>query len=367
MSRQSDFGRLFRRSASGPQEPIENYLSESLAIAIEHDDRPMRRALELVAWPDESHAFDASRVMAILPKTQEFLQPHRSGSEGETDGPGLGYLDLSLDVSLSDGSIRTGWVEVKAETGEHGEQLDDYAAHATHADPPPSIFTLSKYDIRKEKHLLKGIGWLEWKSLAGAIEEGESDGIDGRWSDLLNFLGEEGITWRSLECEPTEFEPHLEALIDVNERLKTRWPSVGLVWAPELLRKAALRQLNDNGRLTVTAGPLTYGLVPSKNGWLWSLTVGCKNYYRVPLDHVSMWRQADAAGLPSAWRRSTTRAAVLGLEASLRNRNRREDAAAWFSDALQELDALGVLQPYIVGLAAKMKNGERVALRPEGG
>lgn len=355
MNRQSDFGRLFRRSAFGPQEPIENYVSEALAIAIEHDDRLMRRALAEVRWPDSSLAFDPDLVTGIEPRTQHFLPPGGSNREGASDGPGVGYLDLALEITLADGAARSAWVEVKAETGEHGEQLDAYAEHASQHTPRPSIFTLSKYDIRKPKHLSKGIGWLRWKCLARAIEEFGGE-VDGRWNDLLEFLGEEGIAWRSLEPDPRVFEAHVEVLVKVNELIKTRWAWAGMAWAPESLRKAALGQLTDHNQLTVTAGPLTYGLVPSSEGWLWSLTVGCQNAQRVRLDHVAMRRQADGAGLPDRWGRSTTRSAVLSLQVLLRGYTDREDAAAWFAAALGELEAHGVLRSFLDGLVAK-KNG----------
>jgi hypothetical protein len=357
MRRQSDFGRLFRKSAFGPQGPIENYVSEALAIAIEHDDRPMRRALASVSWPDASLVFDPEQVTGIKPRTQVFLPTSKSARNQEADGPGLGYLDLVLQVTLKGGATRTAWVEVKAETGEHGEQLDDYAAHASQISPTPCIFTLSKYDIRQIKHLTKGIGWLKWRSVARAIEESGSN-VDSRWDDLLTFLGEEGIAWRSLPPDPTVPDAHIEVLIEVNAQIRNRWSQAGIVWAPGALRTAALKEFSNSGRLVVTAGPLTYGLVPAKESWLWAIAVGCDNYQGVRLNHVEIRRQADSAGLPDRWERSTVRSAVLSLQVSLREYTDREDAVGWFAAALDELDAHTAMKPFLDGLAAKARSQE---------
>src|SRR4051812_8183691 len=114
MSRQSDFGRLFRKRPWGPQEPIENYSSEALAIAIEHDDGPMRRALGYINW-NTSAPFDASQVTRIRPRTQAHLPA--------CEGVRCGYLDLVLDLTFKTGGTATAWVEVKADSDEHGEQL----------------------------------------------------------------------------------------------------------------------------------------------------------------------------------------------------------------------------------------------------
>ena len=46
----SDLGRLFWRRATPWQEPLENFTTEALAIAISHDFRPMKEALQQVDW-----------------------------------------------------------------------------------------------------------------------------------------------------------------------------------------------------------------------------------------------------------------------------------------------------------------------------
>jgi hypothetical protein len=71
-------------------------VSEALAIAIEHDDGPMRRALASVSWPDASLGFDPEQVTGIKPRTQKCLPIAKSARNHEADGPGLGYDDLAI-------------------------------------------------------------------------------------------------------------------------------------------------------------------------------------------------------------------------------------------------------------------------------
>ncbi len=74
MTQRSDIGRLFRRRALGCQEPIENYTSESLAIAIERDDATMREALHSIVWPtSKPKPFDPAKIAGIVPRTQVYL------------------------------------------------------------------------------------------------------------------------------------------------------------------------------------------------------------------------------------------------------------------------------------------------------
>ena len=121
-NRSSDIGRLFRRRAS-LIEPIENFVSEALAIAIAHDDAPMRAALGRVYWPTEQpKALD--EVVRITGARTQVLLP----AAGQL---GHGYLDLVLDIQQSDGSAAEAWIEVKVEASEHGEQLDLYANHVS--------------------------------------------------------------------------------------------------------------------------------------------------------------------------------------------------------------------------------------------
>jgi hypothetical protein len=58
----SDIGRLFLKIGTAQQTPIENFTTEALAIAIDHDDAPMRRAIKAIVWPSTDPFDDAHRT-----------------------------------------------------------------------------------------------------------------------------------------------------------------------------------------------------------------------------------------------------------------------------------------------------------------
>jgi len=351
MSRQSDFGRLFRKHVFGDQEPIENYTSEALAIAIEHDDRPMRRALAGIVWPTSS-PFRATDVARIVPKTQHFLP----ALDGPDERVRCGYLDLVLELTFTDGGTATAWVEVKVDTGEHGGQLDIYAKHARRQPHPPCVFTLSKAEVRRFAQHPKdlAIGWLSWEVLARAVEQ--SVGADRRWDDLLTFLNEEGIAWRSLPADRVDPEAHLKVLMEVNRQIAARWPSGEMNFVRSgALRTLALNHFKASSRLVATGGPLTYGLVPDNGGWFWTITVGSTNWQSVPLDPTQMICEADQAGLSNRWQRTEIRSRTLALEVPLQEFSSYESATGWFSAALNELDEKGILNRFLRGLETKRR------------
>jgi hypothetical protein len=356
MSQQSDLGRLYRKRAWGSQSPIENYTSEALAIAIEHDDGPMRAALASIRWPG-SRPFEPHDVVRIRPETQHFLPAVDLARDGEIRRVRDGYLDLVLTLTLANGASSTAWVEVKVDTGEHGDQLDVYADHSSCDPTRPCIFTLSKWEVRSVDRHPKGIdiGWLRWKDLAAAITQ--TAGADSCWLDLLSFLDEEGIAWRSLPKDRVDTEACLKVLADVNQQLQHRWPGAEMNFSgPAPMRKQALNTFKDSGRLVAKGGPLTYGLVPRDDGWFWSMSVGSENYQRVLLNGAAIVRQADAVGLSPRWERSALKNAALAVEVPLREYADHEDAVAWFSGVLNELQTADVLRVFLDGLAAKRKS-----------
>lgn len=221
----SDIGRLFRNRAAFGREPIENFTTEALAIAIEHDHRPMVRAFSAISWPTVS-PFDPDAVQAVRAHTQHFLAP--------VDEICFGYLDFVLDVTFGDGGTRTLWVEVKIDSMESGDQLDVYAAHVRRLDPRPAIFILSKTELRSLEHHPEGVelGWLSWRALAEAIENGP-DAEDSRWRDLLAFLYEEGVAWRPLPINTTDATLFVPVLWTINRQIRERWPNVGVDWRGE--------------------------------------------------------------------------------------------------------------------------------------
>jgi hypothetical protein len=59
----SDLGQLFQLCGWGPK-PLENFTTTALAIAINHDDRPMKQALKAIDW---SH--QAKPGCTVIPRT----------------------------------------------------------------------------------------------------------------------------------------------------------------------------------------------------------------------------------------------------------------------------------------------------------
>jgi hypothetical protein len=344
----SDIGRLFRQRAAVRREPIENFTTEALAIAIGHDHRPIVRAFSAISWPSGS-PFDPQEVQAVEARTQHFLAPVQEIR--------FGYLDLVLGLTFRDGSTRTLWVEVKVDSMESGDQLDVYAAHIRRLDPRPAIFILSKTELRALQHHPEGVelGWLSWRALADAIENGPDD-EDRRWKDLVAFLYEEGVAWRPLPANTTDPTLFIPVLWTVNRQIREHWPNVGMDWRgdePQLLRSGAVTDFQRSGRLVTTGGPLTYGLVLSGDESDWYIGVGARNYQRVPLDSAAIIRRADQAGISDQWTRPGSHRAVLESRAALRDLPDHASASAWFAERLDELHAKRVLQDFLDGVAAR--------------
>ena len=136
----SDLGRLFWRTATQWQEPLENFTTEALAIAISHDLRPMKEALRKVDWSHRGEAdhqgqpLDVDAIVAIDATTQKALW---------TDNGVVGYLDLVLCLHVDGEQPREVWIEVKVNAGESDHQLDVYLERATQEPQPARVITLA--------------------------------------------------------------------------------------------------------------------------------------------------------------------------------------------------------------------------------
>lgn len=357
MSSLSDLGRLwFRRGVAGFN-PIENFSTEALAIAIGHDDIPMVRALKQVQWPAGA-PLDFSRVRHIKAEVQYHLPP--------ADGIRSGYLDLVLDLTLDADEHRVAWVEVKVDSPEgrgyedpSDHQLTVYQAHANRESEPsrrPIIFTLSKTALRQLDPAVNNfpIGWLSWKDLASVIER--SPRADKRWIDLRRFLAEYGTApWPIPAGLPTIVaKDYLPVLFKVNAELRRRWPEAGMAWKgdrPADLETYALTSFEATGEFTTTGGLLTYGLVPSGPTWAWSVRVGTLNYRRVPLEASTLIRRADDAGLSEDWSRGSSLRSVLEIHAPLVGElSDCERAVEWFVCVLDEIQDKDLLRDFLDGL-----------------
>ena len=352
----SDIGRLFGKIGTALQTPIENFTTEALAIAIEHDDAPMRRALKEIAWSSKVPPFDVEHVARVEPLTQTYLPVlARDLANVQADWNREGYLDLVLMLTLESAEKVTAWVEVKVDSPESGAQLDVYAEHARHQKPSPVIFTLSKSEIRPAHLHPKDfeIGWLSWQNLATAIE---AQGSVEHWKDLFEFLREEQLAWPPMPCTVVDPEPYLSVLVAVNNRIREQWPTYEIAWFgknPAKLKTAACAEYRGRNRIIATAGPLTYGLVPFGKDWVWSVSVGCPNYQHVALNPGEIVRQADHVELSGRWERLGTRHTALEARIPLEECSAYEQVTTWFADALRELDEREILRGFFDGLDAK--------------
>lgn len=142
----------------------------------------------------------------------------------------------------------------------------------------------------------------------------------------------------------------------MNNRIRELWPDRPLAWRGKdssALRTAARAEYKTRHRIIGTGGPLTYGLVPFDEDWVWSISVGSANYERVPLDPAETVRQADRMELSGRWQRLGTRHAALEARLPLAEGSAHEQVTTWFAEALRELDEKGILRGFFDGLEAK--------------
>ena len=343
----SDLGRLFRLRSTPELEPLENFTTTALAIAIGHDDRPMRAALDRIDWTDEampppprpaglSIALDDST--AITAKTQVTLWP------GDGD---LGYLDLVLEVQSAEHGECVIWVEVKVDAWESGSQLTNYRKHASHREPVPTIITLGRCRVRDS------FPSLTWADIVAAIDLVQNPHY--AWLSLRDFLVEERIVRRPLPPDLTSADSAkelVEVIVEVNGKVRELWPE--LAWRDGDLRSKFPKWI-EAGETCVSAGPLKYGLMADGEARRWCLAVtASKNYERVVLDARQMLRDAEIGGLPQEWRRHPDRHDVtLERHVSLEQLTLPDEVVLWFDEGLRQLGDAKIMDRFLAGLAGR--------------
>src|SRR5262245_50045952 len=154
----SDLGRLFRLRVSGP-EPLENFTSTALAIAINRDQRPIVEALRRVHR--EGHESAVHPVLDLF-STSGTARLSIAADVQKTlwraDELRPGYLDLVLSVTDADRRESAIWVEVKVDAWESGDQIPVYLGHADGLSPRPDVITLGRTKITDKVPFLT---WLD--------------------------------------------------------------------------------------------------------------------------------------------------------------------------------------------------------------
>jgi hypothetical protein len=154
--RNVEYGRVFSFASKGEQELKEDFLTEHLALAIRLDPRPFVRAFGTrVQFPKGD--------FKVL--TQVSL-PDRS----------------RLDLVLERAGRPIAWVEIKADAGEHGNQLERYMAAAAALDPSPTLLLLGPATFWPESTLPR----IVWSDLVEAVEA--TDEVSDAWHYVVGAI-----------------------------------------------------------------------------------------------------------------------------------------------------------------------------------
>lgn len=159
--RDVDYGRVFSFAIKDGRALTEDYLTEHLALALRVDPRPFISAFSTkVRFP--AGGFDV--------RTQVPL-PDRS----------------RLDLVLEQMGAPFAWVEIKAGAGEHGDQLQRYAAAAAQLNPPPALLLLGPTAFEPESQLPR----IVWGDLVEAIAATED--VSDLWHLVVGAIEHFGL------------------------------------------------------------------------------------------------------------------------------------------------------------------------------
>jgi hypothetical protein len=341
----SDLGRLFRLRSAPDLEPLENFTTVALAIAIGHDDRPIKQALREVDWTYDNAkgsqalaTFAVADIVSVTAETQRTLWANK-------DIP-PGYLDLVLHVLDAQQRHSEIWFEVKVDAWEHGSQLENYKRHAALSPRSPTIITLARMRVSP---LVPALKWLDIVDAVASVPNPHHT-----WLSLREFLLDEKIVRPPVPTEPADARACIDVIVDVNRRLAELWPNSGtLVWREGTLRNSLERSFEAHRDLVTSGGPLRYGLMPAGERWEWGLVVTTRNYQKVPLDAHEMLRDAEVGGLPQEWMRHTDRFEVLARRLSPGRPVSHDEIVAWFDEGLRQLHHAKVLDPFLAGLSTR--------------
>jgi hypothetical protein len=343
----SDLGKLFRLSQGEPK-PLENFTTAVLAIAINHDQRPIVQALKHVDRSgNETKSFpvldsflgtraDAVSVSADIQKT---LFP---------DAARLGYLDLVLSVRHPQRTEGAVWIEVKVDAWESGDQIPVYLAHAERQATKPDVITLGRTKITDK------VPFLRWANVVDAIESVSNPHYC--WVSLREFLLEEKIVRPTVRSLPADAAACIDIIIDVNKRIRHLWPDAGMAWMNGALRKAL--EKTTERELLAPCGPIIYGLTSIDGIWQWCIRFTVRrNHEGVRL--YSGRVLADAASLHADWTRYPDQPELLERRLQPGNVSAPDEIVQWFDEGLQQLHQAGVVNSYLEGLAEKRERRRR--------
>ena len=330
----SDLGRLFQLRESENAGPLERFTTEALAIAIDHDPRPMVSALLTMDWTGaESSGWPTGLrdVSTLHAQTQRTLWD---------DNGAVGYLDLILLPEADAQHLGEIWVEVKVNAWIHGDQLSVYREHAQQKSPHATLITLGRTPIDAE------LPALTWNQISDAVDA--TPDAHPFWLSLTEFLTERHIA--SLPAPDVDNPAAAtEVIVAINRIILDLWnpKSRKFAWVKE----AALRNgMRAGNRLNTTTGPIEFGLSQTNAGTRWVIALRTKNWQRVTLDRSVMLRDAELAGLPAEWIRHDHGPFVLSRSAAPADFATDDEVTAWFRASLQDIKDAGLLNDYLAAL-----------------
>jgi len=349
----SDLERLFRLCGSGPK-PLENFTSAALAIAIGHDDGPIKQAMRSLrtdgCCKDEIRSLGKLAELASKPDTRvtAITQVRLTAKD---DIP-MGYLDLVLTFKSPTGEPLETWVEVKVDAWESGRQLDVYRRHAALRQPKPVVITLGRSRVRSDT------AHLNWTDAVEACRGSSSPHYT--WQSLGEFLAEQWVVTPPLPLEPIDNPiPYLNVIVGVNGRVRALWPNagLGLAWKQDARLRSVLEQeFAKRHCLLAKGGPLHYGLMPTGEGWAWFLNVSTNNDDRIELRPEDLLPDATGGDLPGKWIRPGDRSnVVLSKQLPLDTAAVELDVLKWFDESLQQLRDAKILERYLARFEAKRR------------
>jgi hypothetical protein len=349
--------RLFWRTPTELATPLEDFLSEVVSIAVEHDPRPFVHALEEASWRGKAGKPEAlASVLEARSETQVRL-------EQATVGEG-GRLDIVVTLLGSSGETTTVWVEAKVDAGltynwskADGASLDQLEVYLKHLEPLPGprpfLVTLTK-----EGPLRDDVTGITWRDIVRAVRATSDPQADRWWLDLAAFLEAEVIVGKELPERPIDPESLLPVFRRVNKTIEALWGrlprNLHYVGIDRYVRSA----WSTTNEIVLTSGPLLWGLRQADRGWEWWVAVGDgTDYTRVRVEAGEILAAARRGGLPLEWSRlhlhRDDRTLLLEKGRAYVPVEQADDAVRWLEDAMRELRDAGVLDPYHARLREK--------------
>lgn len=157
----SPYSRMLSLGSQEGSSQIEDFLTEALAAATNRDPRPLIAALRKEGVKLSGELTAATQVVK----------------------ESVGRLDLVLSVD----GVEVVWVEVKAWSGEHGDQLKRYTAAAATCNPRPLVLMLATAGAVPSITMPR----LTWHQLVHAINS--TKGPSDLWIELRDLVEERGL------------------------------------------------------------------------------------------------------------------------------------------------------------------------------